>query len=61
MFGMWTLNYCTCVPALLMEGLASLPLSHAQFIFVDQVSQAIVYSGPKPLGKVFYNINSDSQ
>lgn len=36
-------------------------LSHAQFILVDQVSQANIYSGPKPLGRVFYNTDSSSQ
>lgn len=52
---------CPCMPSLLMEGLASMHLSHAQFVLVDRVSQANIYSGPKPLGRIFYNINSSSQ
>lgn len=52
---------CPCMPSLLMEGLASMHLSHTQFTLVDWVSQANIYSGPKPLGRIFYNINSSSQ
>lgn len=62
----WHLRYaaplcCPCQPSLLMEGLASLPFRHAQFLSVNWVSQANIYSGPKPLGRVFYKINSSSQ
>lgn len=53
--------HCPCMPFLLMERLASLRLSHAQFVFVAQVSQANIYSGPKPLGRVSCNINSSRQ
>lgn len=52
---------CPRMPSLLMEGLASPHLSHGQFILVDRVSQANIYSGPKPLGRAFYNINGSSQ
>ena len=51
---------CPCVPFLLMEGLAPLHLSHAQFILVDgsakpEFTQAWCHWA------VFYNTNSDGQ
>lgn len=52
---------CPCMPSLLMEGLASLHVSHAQFILLDWVSQASIYSGPMPSGRVFYSINNNGQ